>query len=76
MLDRNTEIHKTAEEARQGPLGRPVWLVLVTSTALVAAVFAVLWLTFASITEEPDAQPPAQMQEQSDKQAPRQPSSG
>ncbi|MEJ8572693.1 hypothetical protein [Microbaculum marinum] len=44
-------IRETATEARQGDRDRPVWYVLVVSTALVAVIFAVLLLFFAGMSE-------------------------
>lgn len=41
------QIVETAQDARQGRLGWPVWLVLVTSTTLVVVAFAVVLLIFA-----------------------------
>ncbi len=46
-------IEETAVEARQGYRDRPVWFVLVVSTTLLAAIFAIIWLVFA----EPEATP-------------------
>ncbi len=50
---RNVEprITESAEEARQGRPGRPVWFVLVVSTALAAAILGIVLLFFTGSPE-------------------------
>jgi len=56
----NERIEENAIEARQGFRDRQVLVVLVASTALLALLYAILWLFFAEPAPQPGtAEPPA-----------------
>jgi len=52
---RHEPIRETATEARQGHRDRPVWYVLVISTALVAVILGILLLFFTGTSEAAQA---------------------